>query len=859
MKLIRPLLTALVCAGVSACSGGSITGKVTVEGGSASGIAVFAYGPSSGATVTGGDGAFTLSGVNDGDYVVRATVRGTDEVEQSAAVTVKNGKAEGDVTLAFRFSSATVTGHVVFSDGSDATGLSVVATGAETKSVVTEAGGAFTLSNLKTGAYVVSVEAPSTREGRVSIGVNAGGAVDVGELRLTPVGRLTGTVTFNGAPAVGVPVMVSGTGVSAVSDAAGAFELVNVPTGARTVWARTGEAPFWRSGSVDVTVTRGENAAVALTLSDDPPKTGTVNGVVTFSSANDPTNITVSVDGLDVSTAVGVNGGFSLSVPVGSWDIVAKAPSYPKQVLGHVVIHEGQTSSLPGQRLSWYRPIWTIPEAVTSLTTFGASQSVKAYQLLSISSYGNVGFERLALLDVETGDLRFLAANGSYEDPIISSTGKYVAWSYASSVFLYSVVSGSLSIVPLPSSALTFRFSSDETVLFVYLGGSLRRIPTGAPTNVQRFPADGGSTAVFSFGDDRWFTQEALGAGIYRVMQISPGAEQTIDLESGAAAPVLFGIADAGASYSLTLVPYDAGTPVSAGTLPFGTFVSAIGGTVSVPCFSTNGAEQSWFCVKMSDGSRVALPSDTAGVVVNELGTRMAFITQPSDGGPTGFFESALPPTGVISPIDTSNAGWEYSWLSPSRVVAVESGIADGRKLRVVSNGTAAPVDLDTADGGVEVYGPLLLTRQKSTGKWRAMLGDGPFRTLPVDAGVPPASAMGVRTTSPVTKYAAVSFGSSEQWSWVVDENANSVSALPSAAGCFGAWRSGTFEFTPCDRPGIAANSPPYDFGRKVWLDLQEEQFYGYAPRDVGNEAVRKGRVEVSSEGHSILLGTYGD
>ena len=52
---------------LTACGpAGVLSGKVTVEGGSAGGIAVIVYGPQSGATVTGDDGAFSIGSLPDG-------------------------------------------------------------------------------------------------------------------------------------------------------------------------------------------------------------------------------------------------------------------------------------------------------------------------------------------------------------------------------------------------------------------------------------------------------------------------------------------------------------------------------------------------------------------------------------------------------------------------------------------------------------------------------------------------------------------------------------------------------------------------------------------------------------------------
>lgn len=855
MKLTKLLLAAAVCVGVSACSSGSVTGKVTVEGGSASGVAVFAYGPSSGATVTGSDGAFTLTGLDDGDYVLRAAVAGTDEGEKSTAVTVKGGKA-GDVTLAFHFSSGTVTGHVVFADGSDATGLSVVATGPETKSATTEAGGAFTLSNLKSGAYVVTVEAPNTREGRVSIAATASGTIDVGELRLTPVGRLTGTVTYNATAAAGVTVTVPGTSVSSVTDAAGAFELVNVPTGARTVFARSGEAPFWRSASAAVTVARGENAAVDLAMTDDAPKAGTVNGVVTFFSFNDPANISVTVDGLGVTTAVNPSGAFSLNVPVGSWDIVASAPSYPKQVLGHVVVHDGETITLPGQRLSWFQKVWTIEGTINSISSYVSNAAATSFALLTVQTIGPTTVTRLALLNVETGDLRFLSS-GSFDHATLSNNGKYAAWSVDSAIYLYTIATGALTTFLSSNDIASLAISEDETTIFAPDStNGLVRIPIATPANIQRFPADGGAYGVYGPERGRWYVTLTPPPG--RVTQVTPTTATTVFASATDYNPLFAGYYDDGGTSALTLLPPDGGAPVIAGEWPTGTYFSLRGGSSGVPCLTTSGPVSEGFCVKMSDGTRVALPGGVVSFATNEPRTRIAFTTVPSDGGVRGLYESALPPAASLAPIDTSASGWNVGWMTPTRMVGIESSSADGRKLRFVTNGNAAAVDTDTPDGGATyILGPMVVTAQKSTGNWRVALGDGPFRTLSVAQGYTPAS-YAARSGSPVTKYGTFGFYSpSSRPQFVIDENASMVRSLGGGT-CGSGFRSGLAELAYCQRDGFTDSYVFYEFQHQMWIDMNEEWV---APtfQPVGNFPVRYGAAAVSADRHSLLLGTFSE
>src|SRR5688572_3212721 len=117
---------------LSACGpAGVISGKVTVEGGNAGGIAVIIYGPESAATVTNMDGTFSVTKLPDGVYVVRATVRDADVEEVSVSTTVTNGSASPEPVLAFRASTGKVTGRVTMSDGSSPIDLTVTATGVE--------------------------------------------------------------------------------------------------------------------------------------------------------------------------------------------------------------------------------------------------------------------------------------------------------------------------------------------------------------------------------------------------------------------------------------------------------------------------------------------------------------------------------------------------------------------------------------------------------------------------------------------------------------------------------------------------------------------------------------------------------
>jgi hypothetical protein len=80
---------------LAACGGGgTLTGTVTVQGGSAANIAVFVYGAVSTAAVTNAEGRFEARGLPDGDYSVVAKVRGADVEELAVLVKMTGGRPE---------------------------------------------------------------------------------------------------------------------------------------------------------------------------------------------------------------------------------------------------------------------------------------------------------------------------------------------------------------------------------------------------------------------------------------------------------------------------------------------------------------------------------------------------------------------------------------------------------------------------------------------------------------------------------------------------------------------------------------------------------------------------------------------
>ena len=819
---------------LSACGpAGILSGKVTVEGGNAGGVAVIVYGPQSAATVTGDDGAFSVGSLPDGKYVVRATVRGADVEEVSAATTITQGKASPDVILAFRASTAKVTGKVVMADGSDSGNLTVTATGPEIAGARTAADGSFSFEGLKTGAYTISVEAKDTREGRVAVGVNASGTIDAGELRLTPVGRFGGSVSYNAMAAAGVTVTLSGTSFSAVTDTTGRFQFDAVPTGMFSVNVHLGTSPFFRSATAMLTVLRGANPDVMLSLTDDAPKTGTVTGVVTFHGPRSPRDITVAVPGSNVTTTPQVNGAFSLTLPVGVWDVVASAPQHPSRVLGRVTVLEGAVQALPGQELSWYRPIWRSNSTISGPGTvsFGSAQADTV--AWTAVSFADSSSPRLALVNASTGEFRIVAA-GPVAGVRISKNGKYAGWYVNGTAFVYEIGTAVMTTFAAQPLIQTIEFSSDESALFIQRAGTaagtstLTRFKFAMINAPETFPPTGNATAIYMGTVDRWFVRDStndirLVTPVHDVPQVftqvstfsvTPTAWATTACAATCFLYVLSPTSETAAVKDTSVTPAP-GALVNFGT---GAPVGTLDNRADYPCFASGGTTA--FCVKSADGSHYPLPAIPTAFKLNEDGGRVIYTFATATN--VNVREETMPPSPGTSNLGSNllAVGWTIGWISPTRAYAYEN-TGSPRAMHLVKAGVDT---LDSDIGGptspIRVNGPLLVVPQSSTSRWRAYVGDGVMRSIDVATTIP-VSATAARPlgTGPVTKYAAVSFD--QVSAYILDEAAAAV--RQTSVGYAGplTTRSGSVEYTQLVRPG-GGSAAFYVFNTGVLLEYSE-------------------------------------
>jgi len=226
-------------------------------------------------------GAFVLAGLAAGTLDVTARAPGYASSRQTVTVGTEN------VVFALD-AGGTVVGAVVDGKGQPVSGAMVraVADGDETEipamGLASDGDGRFTLYDVRPGRYVVDARAAGYAPGNVSgVRVSAGGATDVGTLRLRSGGVLQGTVTDSAyEPISGASVRVetgsfTGPGQSTQTDGAGAFQIAGLAAGHLDVVAQ--HASFAPARLAGVTIDpEGRPAEAAIVMT----RGGRVEGVV---------------------------------------------------------------------------------------------------------------------------------------------------------------------------------------------------------------------------------------------------------------------------------------------------------------------------------------------------------------------------------------------------------------------------------------------------------------------------------------------------------------------------------------------------------------------------------------------------
>jgi hypothetical protein len=207
------------------------------------------FGPGRLTTTTNLEGTYSIGGVPQGEFTVRATDRVSGAAgTHSGQVAVDGETVAADVTLDGR---GRVTGRVLLAGGSDAAGFAeVMLDGGGTRLfAVADPNGRYELSSVPLGAYAITAYQQSGNDGGQTTGLLA----HDGETAVTDVVFVgTGSVTGRVVDALGVPIASAAqvtltrsgehaaflkTRFDGFTDSAGRFNFEDVPSGTFTVTA----------------------------------------------------------------------------------------------------------------------------------------------------------------------------------------------------------------------------------------------------------------------------------------------------------------------------------------------------------------------------------------------------------------------------------------------------------------------------------------------------------------------------------------------------------------------------------------------------------------------------------------------
>jgi hypothetical protein len=751
-RAVLPTLWLCACGGAA----GKIDGKVSVSGGSAANVGVVAVGPTTSAAVTDSGGAFTLTGITDGTYVVSAHVDGAQPPDQQAVVQVTKGAAEMNPTLVFHLPAGTVSGKVVLSDGSDPSNIAVALSGTQSVVTQTDSTGAFSFMGLPNGGYSLSVDLSDTREKHqtVSFKVVDNMALMLPDLVFTPTGTLTGTVkNAMNMPAANVQVRVLGTGLEAVTDAMGNFELDDVTSGTRTLSSfLPGAIPEY--ATTNVTVVRGMNPALMISLSTNTGPLGTVEGSVTFWHAGFDTFINVTATGSGVTAQASAQGYFSMQLPPGEWDIVATAPIYPNQFLAHVTVWENATVTLPPAHLSIYKR-FDLDPGISSASINTAPSEIGDWFTYSTGPAGPMQQWYVANAHTLSRRLFFVGAPG-LPQPILSRTGHYLAYDANQVNVVIDLTTGNqVSLMRPVGPAPIHNISTDESAYF--MGDNDGSVGMTRYTFATAARKDYPGIAVPQTRD-RWFVNNNNA-----VTLVTPAMDyqefttlNATNITSGSSlAPVPWaftncsGVPGAFSGCQLSIVPPQGTAPVQVqGTYSYpGTTLQATAlydATADYFVLTTTSPTQTWKLVKIVDGTTIDLPANTYSVDFNETGSRLVYLSNA--GGMIQVHEEATPPTGTAAPVATLGASMVSGWVSPTRYVIFDNS-ATPRRIEV-KVGVATP-DTDYIVNTGVLYGPFAYWSTSGNMKRSALVADSMVYPLDIPAMDAVTAAGGTEGTGP--------------------------------------------------------------------------------------------------------------
>jgi hypothetical protein len=222
-----------------------------------------------------------------------------------------------------------VQGRVVDQkSGQPLAAVAVTLSGPESRSVATDAQGAFTVPSLAAGNYRITYIRTGYSGAIASATVITGQVLDAGTVGLSQLGTagiVRGQITAGttGAPIAGVTVTISGTvPLSTVSDALGRYEFAAVAPGLVSVSAN---APGYQAATVSPVIVGGQVLTFSpalYTASETPPGTLRYQGKVVATGAATPlagVSIELSDGTRVIRTTSDASGQFTLTLSPGTY------------------------------------------------------------------------------------------------------------------------------------------------------------------------------------------------------------------------------------------------------------------------------------------------------------------------------------------------------------------------------------------------------------------------------------------------------------------------------------------------------------------------------------------------------------
>ncbi|MGH8507042.1 MAG: carboxypeptidase regulatory-like domain-containing protein [Stenotrophobium sp.] len=239
--------------------------------------------------------------------------------------------------------SGSVTGIV--RDGSSMAPLPGVTINVSGNNVITDSSGQFSLLDIPAGSYTLTASKVGYGMRQVSVAVNAGAVSNIGSISLNPApntGLLRGVIVdaATNAPIANASITVtpeSGSVLSALTGADGAFQISGVPDGDVTIVIQSsGYQTVSTTSQIDAGITYTFSPALYTTVSTSPTTASITGRVMDSVTASPIIGATVTTAGGSATT--GSDGSFTIgNLTAGQIDIQISAAGYVSATYSAVI------------------------------------------------------------------------------------------------------------------------------------------------------------------------------------------------------------------------------------------------------------------------------------------------------------------------------------------------------------------------------------------------------------------------------------------------------------------------------------------------------------------------------------------